>query len=142
MGGCTSRSDPYSSKQHPPADRESHVGERAVAHHGGHHPKALKRVALDPLFDVAAVGELSQFCIAGDDGNITLYNWEEPGTVDTWHAHDRSVNRLAWGRTSNLLASCSRDTTVKLWSLGKHEPVAVLAGHSLTVSAVDFSAGW
>lgn len=49
---------------------------------------------------------------------------------------------FVWSRAvTDRLVSGGRDAQVKLWRLGEGEPLATFAGHSLTVSAVDFAPG-
>ena len=100
-------------------------------------------------------------CVCGQDGS--LYTSTDAGTVAhilapfgaaalaaprAWAAHARAVTRLSLGGA--VLASASRDGTVALWRAGgavgapgasssslPPTPLATLAGHELTVSAVS-----
>lgn len=143
MGGCHSRSGQYSSGLPDPATVHRKDIEPTGATSGSfrQRPAQLRRVHTDPLFDVVALSAPGAFAVAADDGGITVYNWLNTSDVVSWRAHERSVNRLAWSASASMLASCSRDTSVKLWSVGVDVPLHTLAGHTLTVSAVDFSPG-
>ena len=46
---------------------------------------------------------------------------------------------MAFSRDGKTLASASRDTTIKLWSVPNRKEVATLSGHTGSVDAVAFS---
>ena len=53
--------------------------------------------------------------------------------------HSNSISSVAFSPDGKLLASASRDQTVKLWDVASGKELRTLAGHSLSVTAVAFS---
>lgn len=147
MGCKLGRSGQYdmqgSSGSSAPTDRRTEKAGGGKEAAGGGGAVRLPNLFRDPVFDVVGLdaAKPSQFVVGCDDGSITLLDWRAPEGVQRWSAHSKSVNRLAFAPSRRLLASCSRDATVKLWELGKTEALQTLKGHSLTVSSVDFSGG-
>jgi WD40 repeat protein len=99
----------------------------------------LLPVTSEPLFDVVGLADPSSLAVCCEDGQIAIYDWVSPTSIRKWKAHEHSVNRMAV--FGDLLVSCSRDTTVKLWRVDSSELLSTFTGHTLTVSGVDFSPG-
>lgn len=57
----------------------------------------------------------------------------------TWEGHAKDVTSLALSADGSLVASGSRDSTVRIWSMPHGEVKAVLTGHTLPVTGVAFS---
>jgi len=53
--------------------------------------------------------------------------------------HSASVSWVAFSRHGNILASGSKDKTIKLWDTNSYKELATLTGHSADVSVVRFS---
>jgi WD40 repeat protein len=146
MGCSLSRPSAYTSGgDGAPGDSPTH--QRAKYRHGKHHGLGssesavteLTPITSEPLFDVVGLASPSSLAVCCEDGQIGIYDWASPAAVRKWKAHDHSVNRLAVH--NDLLVSCSRDTTVKLWRASSAELLTTFTGHALTVSGVDFSPG-
>jgi len=58
---------------------------------------------------------------------------------NTLVGHDERVYSVAFNAQGNLLASGSRDDTVRLWDVGSQQQLATLEGHDGDVLAVDFN---
>ncbi len=57
----------------------------------------------------------------------------------TLQGHSAFVSSVAFSPDGKYLASSSKDTTLRLWSLESHKEVSTLQGHSNTVYSVAFS---
>jgi WD40 repeat protein len=78
---------------------------------------------------------------AGEDKSIAVMNFATGHIFQKWdHAHERDINALTSPHPANqTFLSASRDKLVKLWQLGKDDPLCVLRGHNLNVTCVDMS---
>ncbi len=56
--------------------------------------------------------------------------------VFAWSGHEQAVHALASSADGALLASVSRDRSVRVWRAGAREPATTLLGHTLNVTAV------
>jgi WD40 repeat protein len=71
---------------------------------------------------------------------ILLSNAPSPAQVTaTFKGHQHTITCLAFSRDGALLASGSKDGTVRLWDARTREPLAVLDGHRDMVVTVAFS---
>lgn len=61
------------------------------------------------------------------------------GAKVTIKAHDKSINAVCIAPNDKLVASCSMDKTIKLWSLPTLSPVMTLSGHKKGVWDISFS---
>src|SRR5438034_347921 len=59
--------------------------------------------------------------------------------VRTLKGHRGSVLAVAYAPTGKLLASCSRDKTIKVWDARTGKLKRVLEGHSGGLECIDFS---
>ena len=53
--------------------------------------------------------------------------------------HNNDVNSVAFNPNGTLLASGSRDNTIKLWNLETKTEIATLEGHNGSVNSVAFN---
>ncbi|KAJ3064848.1 hypothetical protein HDU98_011778 [Podochytrium sp. JEL0797] len=53
--------------------------------------------------------------------------------VKAFAGHTADVNGIQWDSTSQLLASCSDDHTIKVWTMDTTKPLFNLTGHTLEV---------
>jgi WD40 repeat protein len=74
---------------------------------------------------------------ASDDKSVLLLDARTHVTVARFPGHESLVNSAAFSPDSRLLASCSRDRTVRLWQVGGGAYM-VLLGHTDEVFAVAF----
>ncbi|KAF3928239.1 hypothetical protein AA313_de0207618 [Arthrobotrys entomopaga] len=86
---------------------------------------------------------ISQFLWHASQSQDDDVKAEEPLTTDTpktLEGHTDYVTAIAFSPSGKLLASTSRDTTIKLWDItAGGPPVKVLKGHSHWVTCVAFS---
>lgn len=90
-----------------------------------------------------------------DDLSIKLWNWEKNWYVHkyihfifkrelqrTFDGHTHFVMQLVFSpKDPNVFASCSLDSTIRLWSTNKSTPNLTLDGHSKGVNCIDFYHG-
>ncbi|GFG06755.1 hypothetical protein IFM61392_04505 [Aspergillus lentulus] len=97
------------------------------------HRDAVTCIAFHPLFTSLASGS--------EDCMIKIWNWEFGQLERTLKGHVRPVSGLDFGgqKGNTLLASCSSDTTIKLWDPNEdYANIRTLVGHDHSVSAVRF----
>jgi len=75
----------------------------------------------------------------GAAGTVTLDLWENDRVVRACRGHSLPVYSLAFAPRGDLLASGSRDRTVRLWNPETAEELATLRGHTATVVALGFT---
>jgi WD40 repeat protein/tRNA A-37 threonylcarbamoyl transferase component Bud32 len=75
--------------------------------------------------------------LAGDEKTVLLLDARTHETVDRFRGHEQEVFKAAFSRDSRVLATCSRDRTVRLWQVGSGA-CQVLSGHTGEVFAVAF----
>jgi WD40 repeat protein len=99
--------------------------------HGGH----VLAIAHSP-----GRGQRDRFATGGGtSGVVTLDLWEGDLVARSFHGHSLPVYSLAFAPQGDLLASGSRDRTVRLWNSETAEELATLCGHSDTVVALGFT---
>lgn len=65
-----------------------------------------------------------------DDGNIRLYNWDNPNAPPiTLEGHEDAVTSCAFSNDNTKMASVSWDGTAKIWDLEAHKPIVTCNGH-------------
>ncbi|PTB77455.1 dynein regulator [Trichoderma longibrachiatum ATCC 18648] len=97
------------------------------------HRASVNCVAFHPRFTSIASGS--------EDCTIKIWDWELGDLEQTIKGHTRPVLDLDYGgpKTGILLASCSSDTTIKLWDPADgYKNIRTLSGHEHSVSAVRF----
>jgi WD40 repeat protein len=76
---------------------------------------------------------------AVDDGTIKLRQVSSETSTNFQERHSDVIERLALNPDGKILASVSRDRTVKLWSLKDRRLLQTLKGHESNVTDVNFS---
>ncbi|XP_026131174.1 F-box-like/WD repeat-containing protein TBL1XR1 [Carassius auratus] len=59
--------------------------------------------------------------------------------IKTFQGHTNEVNAIKWDPTGNLLASCSDDMTLKIWSMKQDTCVHDLQAHSKEIYTIKWS---
>lgn len=63
-----------------------------------------------------------------------------PALLAATHLHPHTqVNAIRWNPSSKLLASCSDDTSAKVWSMARDEPVASFSQHTKEIYTIKWS---
>lgn len=86
--------------------------------------KKLNSIAWDPAGSLLAS--------TSEDNFAVLWTVRQDEHIGKFEGHTKSINSLAWSNTkgvSPLLATASRDTTVKIWDIEKQSCAMTLEGH-------------
>ncbi|KAK7749933.1 pre-rRNA processing protein [Cytospora paraplurivora] len=90
-----------------------------------------------PILKVAASQDGKFVVTAGADRRIVVHDAETLKPIRAFSQHRDAVTGLAFRRGTNQLYSCSKDRTVKVWSLNELAYVETLFGHQDHVVDVD-----
>ncbi|ORX90652.1 WD repeat-containing protein pop3 [Basidiobolus meristosporus CBS 931.73] len=100
-----------------------------------------------PVRSVTVAGDGSMLVAGNNKGNCYVWRTSNPDFSDlrptaTFSAHSTYLLRALLSPDTKLLATCSADTTVKIWNTAdyKFEPVRTLQGHQRWVWDCAFSA--
>ena len=107
---------------------------------------AQREQLLEDLMNDADALVAPEFWVSGSEDK-TLKVWDLNavsegklrGAKVTVKAHDKSINAVCVAPNDKLVASCSMDKTIKLWSLPTLSPVMTLSGHKKGVWDISFS---
>jgi len=93
-----------------------------------------------PVLDASWRNE-SQFASCSTDRSIFVWTVGQQAPIRHYSGHRGEVNCVRWDGTGNLLASCSDDCTVKIWSLNEdsNNSVQDLCQHEGVVCALAWS---
>ena len=59
--------------------------------------------------------------------------------VKTFRGHNNEVNAIKWCPSGNLLASCSDDMTLKIWSIKQEKCLHDLIAHKKEIYTIKWS---
>ncbi|KUI57940.1 hypothetical protein VP1G_05236 [Cytospora mali] len=90
-----------------------------------------------PILKVAASQDGKFVVTAGADRRMVVHDAETLKPIRAFHQHRDAVTGLAFRRGTNQLYSCSKDRTVKVWSLNELAYVETLFGHQDHVVDID-----
>ncbi|KAF7784218.1 hypothetical protein Agabi119p4_383 [Agaricus bisporus var. burnettii] len=96
--------------------------------------------------------DATTFATAGADGNIYVMKTDNPEPIKKFSGHEDEINQLKYNPSRTRLASCSDDTTTRVWRVDKidndseetipglatSEETIVLTGHTHSVNSI----GW
>lgn len=91
----------------------------------------------DQILCVAASPDGQYVATGGADKRLIIYNAETLTPIRVFSHHRDAVTGLAFRRGTNQLYSCSKDRTVKVWSLDEMAYVETLFGHQDDVVDID-----
>ncbi|RID53802.1 hypothetical protein BRARA_G01172 [Brassica rapa] len=95
-------------------------------------------LATGPTLDVDWRNNVS-FATSSTDTMIYLSKIGETRPVKTFAGHQGEVNCVKWDPTGTLLASCSDDSTAKMWNVKQHSFVHDLRDHSKEIYTIRWS---
>ncbi|WZZ04531.1 hypothetical protein YC2023_090452 [Brassica napus] len=93
---------------------------------------------IGPTLDVDWRNNVS-FATSSTDTMIYLSKIGETRPVKTFAGHQGEVNCVKWDPTGTLLASCSDDSTAKMWNVKQHSFVHDLRDHSKEIYTIRWS---
>ncbi|KAM0335765.1 hypothetical protein ACHAQA_000815 [Verticillium albo-atrum] len=124
------------SKKPPPPPRRKPQLEQWVK--GNDNPKNKSSQRHSERILCVAVSSDGKFLVTGgEDKRLIVYNAETLKPIRVFTHHRDAVTGLAFRRGTNQLYSCSRDRTVKVWSLDELAYVETLFGHQDQVVDID-----
>ncbi|KAK4527381.1 hypothetical protein GAYE_SCF39G5303 [Galdieria yellowstonensis] len=109
--------------------------------------RLLKRFAFHsgPVLDVDWRDDTS-FASCSTDKTIYVCRVDEEAPLRVFHGHDDEINTVRWDPSGSMLASCSDDRTVKVWTLESRQVNSQFTSclydfreHSRDVYAVSWS---
>lgn len=90
-----------------------------------------------PILKVAASQDGKYVVTAGADRRMIVHDAETLKPIRAFSQHRDAVTGLAFRRGTNQIYSCSKDRTVKVWSLDELAYVETLFGHQDHVVDID-----
>ena len=109
----------------------------AVVIHDGSTGRILHRFPTDvAAFTVAWRPDGRQLAIGTWAGAIDVWDVAAARRVQSLRVHTKLVSGLAWSAETGLLASASRDGTVRLWDVERGQALATLASRGTGASRV------
>ncbi len=69
-------------------------------------------------------------------GDIVVTDLESQQVVRRLHPSDKEVTRIRFSPDGSQLATVGQDQKIRIWRSGTWEPIAVLAGHAITINGL------
>lgn len=85
------------------------------------------------------INHVSNISIVHTSVNFQIWNFDSNARCYRFKGHTDAVMDLSFSPTGKLIASCSRDKSVRLWVPTIKGETGELKAHSQTVRSVDFS---
>lgn len=97
------------------------------------HTQSIKALAFSP--------DGTMLISASQDKTLRLWDVQQQKCIQTCVAHSQSVTGVDYHPDGHSIASVSWDKTLKLWAstLDREQPLCILTGHLLQLTAVAFS---
>ncbi|OLN82144.1 putative WD repeat-containing protein C2E1P5.05 [Colletotrichum chlorophyti] len=92
---------------------------------------------VEKILCVAASPDGKYVVTGGEDRRLIIYDAETLKPIRVFTHHRDAVTGLAFRRGTNQLYSCSKDRTVKVWSLDELAYVETLFGHQDEILDID-----
>ncbi|CUM56196.1 uncharacterized protein AC631_03639 [Debaryomyces fabryi] len=82
----------------------------------------------------------TKFATGSSDTTVKVFNLNDGELLAELIGHTKGISDIEFSPTnSNIIASCSDDLTIRLWSIKKKQCLKVLKKHTYHVTAVKFS---
>ena len=72
---------------------------------------------------------------------MVLYDFTNHRILRRWLGHEHDVVKVTFANVLNLVASTSRDRTIRFWNFNSDSAMQQLVGHDLVVTAITFNPG-
>ncbi|NWS41910.1 BRWD3 protein, partial [Probosciger aterrimus] len=82
---------------------------------------------------------LNSSCVISDDCLVKIWATDDGRLLSTLRGHSAEISDMAVNYENTLLAAGSCDKVVRVWCLRTCAPVAVLLGHSASITSIQFS---
>ena len=79
--------------------------------------------------------------VATTGGDRSVRIWNEADCVKIFDEHTQATWGVSWHTSGSFVASCSKDTTSKIWDLGSDRCRNTLRGHTNSVMSIEFIYG-
>ena len=99
---------------------------------------AVPLVTSEAVLDLARQPKGNLLAAASADGKLYVINLDEYRVANTIDSHSDWVRAAAWNADGSLLASASRDKTIKVFDKTFDQPIATYGGHKQDVQTVAF----
>lgn len=82
----------------------------------------------------------TKFATASSSGIIRVYNIQDGSVETVLSGHTGGISDIQYSPiNSNIIASCSDDLSVRLWSISKKKCIKILKKHTFHVTTIRFS---
>jgi len=83
---------------------------------------------------------MKQIISGSYDGVVLATSLKANARANKFIGHQGPVYDVSINPSSGLIASCSRDTTIRIWNNNASAHCSVLKGHSAPVKSIEFNA--
>jgi WD40 repeat protein len=112
--------------------------DRAAVIHDGRTGRTVHRFPVDAAaFTAAWRADGRQLAVGTWTGAIEVWDLAANARVQSLRVHNRVVSGLNWSEETGLLASASRDGTVRLWDVERGQALATLASRDTGAARVQ-----
>lgn len=92
-----------------------------------------------PLNSIKICPDGTKFATASSDSIIRIYSLSDGSLESELHGHTKGISDIAFSPINpNILASCSDDFTIRLWSISKQKCIKIFKKHTYHVTTLKF----
>ncbi|ORY80905.1 WD40-repeat-containing domain protein [Protomyces lactucae-debilis] len=91
-----------------------------------------------PVLDVEWIAD-ALFISGSKDGRLFLWQLGRETSIRQFDGHQQDINVLKWNAVINLGATCSDDTTVRVWRADQAGATQVLQNHRSQVQSIEWA---
>lgn len=90
------------------------------------------------IYTLACSKSGSLFAYAGEQGSIIISKGDGSKELRTINAHSKQINKICFSDNEKVLASCSSDSTIKLWEIETGKLIKTLKEQNGSVNDIRF----